>query len=87
MIQSFKALVVINQCYSENAITLLSIVYLWLEFLFILQETTGCPNKFWTAKLGRTGGMVYGGMGWWSIGDHTTLVWFPSETIGCHGIF
>ena len=44
MIQSFKALVVINQCYSENAITLLSIVYLWLEFLFILQETSMVCN-------------------------------------------
>ena len=44
MIQSFKAMVVINQCYSENAITLLSIVYLWLEFLFILQETSMVCN-------------------------------------------
>ena len=50
-------------------------------------ESTGCPSKFWTAQLGRAGGMVDGGMGGWSLGDHITLIWFPSETIGYYGIF
>ena len=64
-----------------------SIVYIHSMHQNLTKLHTGCPSKFWTAQLGRAGGMVDGGMGGWSLGDHITLIWFPSETIGYYGIF